>query len=140
MTDKRQKVFSTDLVNSKKRQLSSAELLFRGVARITGKDAPPDEIRKDIGEVIYKLENENVVTEQIGNTLFMHVVEEANGKKVAQGTLFNLDIAPNMKKNAEKYMRMLRAAGVDHWIVGLSTFAKNTYLPMVKAVIKKLAL
>tara|TARA_R110000796_G_scaffold200582_2_gene316587 strand:+ start:572 stop:1084 length:513 start_codon:yes stop_codon:yes gene_type:complete len=139
MADKREKVFSTDLVNSKKKQLPTHEVLLRGIARITGKDAPPDEIQKDVGEVVYKMQNENVVTEQIGNTVFMHVVEEADGKKVAQGTFFNLDIAPNMKKNAEKYMRMLRASGVDHWILGASNFAKNAYLPMVKAVIKKLA-
>jgi len=139
MADKREKVFSTDLVNSKKKQLPTHEVLLRGIARITGKDAPPDEIQKDVGEVVYKMQNENVVTEQIGNTVFMHVVEETDGKKVAQGTFFNLDIAPNMKKNAEKYMRMLRASGVDHWILGASNFAKNAYLPMVKAVIKKLA-
>ena len=139
MADKREKVFSTDLVNSKKKQLPTYEVLLRRIASITGKDAPPDEIQKDVGEVVYKMQNENVVTEQIGNTVFMHRVEEANGKKVAQGTVFNLDIAPNMKKNMEKYMRMLRAAGVDHWVVGLSPFAKNAYLPMAKAVIKKLA-
>tara|TARA_B110000285_G_scaffold152689_2_gene170541 strand:- start:323 stop:781 length:459 start_codon:yes stop_codon:yes gene_type:complete len=113
--------------DSKKKELSVAEILMRFLEEVGTGDVP---FKAALGSIVAELGMENASVVQFGNTVFGG--HRGKGRAKMMGRVFNIDTAENFVANMLKYVGHLQEEGITHYVVQFEKSYGEKLVPVLK--------